>query len=85
MSSKFYAARWIVPMTSSIIENGCIEVAGDAIVAIHSELPVGVEFVELGDVAEPVRLREVHHDGLFQRARRFGASKELGDGARCDW
>ena len=60
MSSKFYAARWIVPMTSSIIENGCIEVAGDAIVAIHSELPVGVEFVELGDVALLPRLINAH-------------------------
>lgn len=60
MVSKFYAARWILPMTSAIVENGCVEVAGAAIVAIHSERPSGVEVVELGDVALLPRLINAH-------------------------
>lgn len=51
MSNKFYAARWIVPITSPILENGCVEVAGDTVIALHAERPTGVKVKELGDVA----------------------------------
>ena len=51
MSSKFYSARWIVPITSPVVKDGCVEVADELIVAVHAEAPADVQVVELGDIA----------------------------------
>lgn len=42
-------ARLVVPITAPPIRNGCVEVRGDRIVAVHSRPPPGA--VDLGDVA----------------------------------
>lgn len=51
MSSRFYSARWIVPITSSVVKDGCVEVVDDLIVAVHAQPPAGVQIVDLGETA----------------------------------
>lgn len=60
MSNKFYAARWVVPVASSIIENGVVEVSNGVVAAVHTVRPAGVEIQELGNVALMPRLVNAH-------------------------
>ncbi len=51
MMTRFYKARWIIPVTSPEIESGFVEVAEGGVVSLHQSLPAGTPFIDLGDVA----------------------------------